>query len=93
MILEYTLDWSITWRRAMAPVLQEMRLRYPRKRMYGPGIYSIHARPGLWFRNTRYSVFGGRGIPLIEMELDENCRRSIVYGTESARLWWQGAER
>ena len=77
----------------MVPVLQEMRHKYRRQRMYGPGMYSIHTRPGFWYRYTRYSVFGGRGLPLIEMELDENCRRSIVYGTESARRWWQGAGR
>ena len=93
IILEYTLDWSITWQRNMVPVLQEMRHRYRLQPSHGPGIYSIHARPGFWYRCTRYSFFGCRGLPLVEMELDDICRSHVIFTSESARRWWQGTGR
>ena len=93
VILEYTLDWSITWRRAMAPVLQEMRHKYLRKR-YSRGIYSGPASAScLWFRYTRYSFFGGRGLPQIEMELDDCSRSHVIFTSESARRWFNTTGR
>ena len=93
VVLEFALDWRQTWRRGMVPVLEEMRQRYRPQRRHGPGACGVKRYGTLCFMYRRYSVFGDRGLPLIEMELEDMCRSSLIFTSESARRWWHGTGR
>ena len=58
----------------MVHVFQEMRHRYPLQPRHAsfqrPYELTYHACGKLWTRHTYSSVFGGRGHPLVEIELD-----------------------